>query len=276
MPEEPLFLTGGDYRLFAVLHRPEAPARGGCVLCAPFAEEKKGAHRILVDLARALCRAGMPVLRFDYRGTGDSEGDFTDFTLAGALADIQQATAFLRSQGGTEIGLLGLRLGATLAAQGDATWLALWEPIESGRRYLQMNLRQQRIRAMMTAAEGEQAKTRLGSAPAVGEKPSFSLPEAGDDFDGYWLTPELQAELNALSFPRPVAGKAPARVLAVSVNAAGRVAPEAERLQTAFTAAGADATSQAVAAEPFWSLQDPAPLPDLVQLTAAWILGKGE
>lgn len=38
-----------------------------------------GSHRQFVQLARALARQGHVVLRFDYRGMGDSEGDLRDF-----------------------------------------------------------------------------------------------------------------------------------------------------------------------------------------------------
>lgn len=271
MGETPLWITGGERRLFGVLHRPDTPApkRGGALLLAPFAEEKKGAHRLLVDLARALCRHGVTVLRFDYRGTGDSEGAFTDFTLAGALADTRVALDLLREQAAvTQVGLLGVRLGATLAAQAapavGATWLGVWEPVSSGRRYQQMILRQKRIREMMTAAEGAGAEEKA-SAHATASAAE------GYDFDGYWITPRLQAELDALTFSA-AAGQTPGRVLGVSVNAAGRVARDLETLGAAYRDAGAAVHLAAVAAEPFWNLQDPVPVPELVRVTTEWVI----
>lgn len=280
--ETPVLLTGGEFTLYGVLHRPEGGmAPLGCVCCAPFAEEKKGAHRLLVDLARALARRGVPVLRFDYRGTGDSAGAFTDFTLAGAIADISQAVSFLQARCGVpRVGLLGVRLGAALAAQAlpaigmAGTTLVLWEPVTNGRRFLQLSLRQKRIREMMTAAEGgeradEEAAARSPATPGT----PFAAPDLppGIDCDGYWVTTRLQEELEALVFPEPVAGLVPGRLLGLSVNAAGRVSRELEGLGTAYREAGAAVELAGVVAEPFWSLQDPVPVPELVRLTADWL-----
>lgn len=54
MTEEAFFLRRGGERLFAFLHRPDGPCRGGAVLCAPPAEEKLWAHRVFVSFAREL------------------------------------------------------------------------------------------------------------------------------------------------------------------------------------------------------------------------------
>lgn len=117
MAEEPLYFPADGFRLFGVLHTPEADARGyGVVFCAPFAEEHKQGYRVFADMARRLEAQGFACLRFDYRGTGDSEGPFTAFTLAGAVRDIGAAAELLRQRAGVQrIGLVGLRLGASLA-----------------------------------------------------------------------------------------------------------------------------------------------------------------
>ncbi|MBI3944361.1 MAG: alpha/beta hydrolase [Armatimonadetes bacterium] len=317
MQEEATIIAGGEFRLFGVLHHPTASGRAdvGALLLPPFAEEKKGAHRLLVDLARELCRRGVPTLRFDYRGTGDSEGTFTDFTLSGALADARRAIAFLRERASTDrVGLVGVRLGGTLAAhlaretETRAAWLALWEPITSGRRYVQMNLRQMRIREMMTAAEGSRTGsvgvweyggmgvTGSGGAipktdepirgrpiphtptPPHSHTPTLPYshtptpPREGYDFDGYWITPALHAELGALTLPTPRDEGGPPRVLAIAVNAAARVSSELEALASTYGSAGASVAAIAVAAEPFWSLQDTVPVPKLIRATADWVV----
>lgn len=139
--------SGSD--LFGILHVPDAndPNRNtGIVFCAPFAEEKLWAHRVFVNFARLLAKSGYSVLRFDYRGHGDSDGWFEDATLLTRLEDIQGAVSVLRKEALVDrVGLLGLRLGASLAfiAAEDAgvDFLLLWEPILDGEDYFQQCLR---------------------------------------------------------------------------------------------------------------------------------------
>src|SRR3954467_14174163 len=47
------------------------------VLCPPIGYEGICGYPVLVQIARTLAAGGLPVLRFDYHGTGDSAGDDT-------------------------------------------------------------------------------------------------------------------------------------------------------------------------------------------------------
>lgn len=143
--EKPFFFRNGENQLFGVLHRSasaKVPSQG-FVFCHPCFEEKLWAHRVYVGMARELAERGYPVLRFDYRGHGDSDGDFELATLATRLADIGSAVQTLRNETGvTQVGLLGLRLGATLAAvSADSipgiSRLVLWDPVVDGAAYMQ-------------------------------------------------------------------------------------------------------------------------------------------
>ena len=146
LSETPFFFRNGQYQLFGILHRPaNSVARGqGFVFCHPCFEEKLWAHRVFVTLARELTADGYHVLRFDYMGHGDSDGDFTHSTIGSRLSDLACAINLLRQEIGNDarVGLLGLRLGATLAAvhaESDAkiARLVLWDPIIDGAPYMQ-------------------------------------------------------------------------------------------------------------------------------------------
>lgn len=148
MRESPVFFSKPGQRLFGMLHETDADAATGWVFCHPFAEEKLWAHRVFVNMARALVQAGMPVLRFDYRGYGDSDGRFEQFTLADHVADVHTAVAELRQRtpGLTRVNLLGLRYGASvalLAAAGSSAFgrLVLWDPVVDMEQYLLDQLR---------------------------------------------------------------------------------------------------------------------------------------
>jgi pimeloyl-ACP methyl ester carboxylesterase len=81
------------------------------------------------------------VLRFDYSGTGDSWGDLSDASIDQWVADVGAAVREMEMSGATEISLVGLRLGATLAAlsaceQQSVRKVVLWEPVLDGARYV--------------------------------------------------------------------------------------------------------------------------------------------
>ena len=73
-----IFDCAGD-PLVGVLHPGTDGARTGVVVVVGGPQYRVGSHRQLVHLARHLARAGVPVLRFDARGMGDSGGAFPGF-----------------------------------------------------------------------------------------------------------------------------------------------------------------------------------------------------
>ncbi len=121
------------------------PAAGnrGVIICAAQGYEELCTHRPMRGLAERIAKAGLPTLRFDYPGTGDSIGDERDPARVRAWLDsIHAASRYLRQQIGVkEIAIVGLRIGATLAAiaaeeLGDVEAVALMAPPVSGRVYV--------------------------------------------------------------------------------------------------------------------------------------------
>lgn len=84
--ETALFTCDGD-TLVGILATPEIPAKTGLVVIVGGPQTRVGSHRQFVLLSRALAAAGYAVLRFDYRGMGDSEGDQRSFeSVSGDIA----------------------------------------------------------------------------------------------------------------------------------------------------------------------------------------------
>ncbi len=113
------------------------------VLCHPWGQEYLRAHRAMRHLAVLLARASVHVLHFDYFGTGDSAGDMTEGDLRGWALDVETAIDELRdTTGAARVGLVGLRLGGTLAAtvaarrRDDVDSLVLWDPVVRGDEYV--------------------------------------------------------------------------------------------------------------------------------------------
>lgn len=131
--------------LFGWLHQTPRlrPRTGAVLLCNPMGEEAARAHRVYRVLATQLERAGYPVLRFDYSGTGDSAGDAADATVDEWVDDVATAAGELaRAAPKARLVLVGLRLGATIAAVAAASkdlrvkHLVLWDPVTDGEEYL--------------------------------------------------------------------------------------------------------------------------------------------
>ena len=148
MHEDYRFLDLNGERIFAGLHRPTKPATRAIVMCHPLGEEKLWAHRVFVSFGRDLAKAGFAVLRFDFRGEGDSDRAFQQTDLETRIQDACLAVDAARTLNPsvTEVTLLGLRLGAGIAAaaaarRGDVARLVLWDPVVDGAAYMQTVLR---------------------------------------------------------------------------------------------------------------------------------------
>lgn len=112
--EATVFECAGD-TLLGILAKPETPAQTGVVLIVGGPQYRVGSHRQFVLLARALAAAGYAVLRFDYRGMGDSEGDQRDFEAVSADIDAAIDALQQRLPGVKHIALWGLCDAASAA-----------------------------------------------------------------------------------------------------------------------------------------------------------------
>jgi exosortase A-associated hydrolase 2 len=187
MSEVPFFFPSAGFDLFGVMHAPQAARRSTAFLfCPPFGEEMLWTRLVYVNFARELARRGYPVLRFDYRGTGDSDGDFEDSTVETCLSDIRCALGVLAEKSGpaSATALLGVRFGATLAALTaeavpEVRRLVLWSPILNGAAYMQELLRVNLTTQLALYKEVRQNREALVQAMAEGRPANV---------DGYEIT----------------------------------------------------------------------------------------
>jgi putative redox protein len=121
MGTEPFDFTGAEgQRLSGRLERPEGRATGAWALfahCFTCSKSSVAAVRI----SRALAALGVGVLRFDFTGLGESEGEFADSTFSGGVRDVHAAVEAMAAMGMAPSLLIGHSLGgaAVLAAAGD-------------------------------------------------------------------------------------------------------------------------------------------------------------
>lgn len=126
MPKPPkaetLFINGPAGRLEAILERPvDAVSIGHVVVCHPHPLHGGTMHnKVAHTLARAFLRTGFTALRFNFRGTGDSEGSYDNGD--GELDDALAAMTWLREQqADLPIWLAGFSFGAAIAVKAAAT-----------------------------------------------------------------------------------------------------------------------------------------------------------
>lgn len=127
-------------RLFAAWHPPRrSPSIDAvAVFCSPFGREIGCAQVLERRISEELALRGVGALRFDYFGTGDSEGCSTEADLDRWLLDVAGAVNEGRQRSGAHrVCLLGVRLGALVAARyterdGPVSAFCAIDPISSG------------------------------------------------------------------------------------------------------------------------------------------------
>lgn len=110
----------GDNTLRGMLHVPDGPRPFPAVMfCHGFTGHRIEAHFLFVTIARRLEAIGVASLRFDFAGSGESDGQFADMTMSGEADDAEAALEFLGRHPAVDagrIGALGLSLGGGVAA----------------------------------------------------------------------------------------------------------------------------------------------------------------
>lgn len=111
-----LFIDGPSGRLEAILERPESVENPRCaVVCHPHPQHGGTMHnKVAHTLARAFLDCGFAVLRFNFRGTENSEGAYDEGV--GEIDDARAALAWMRQHFDQESAWLGgFSFGAAVA-----------------------------------------------------------------------------------------------------------------------------------------------------------------
>ncbi|MBK8011460.1 MAG: alpha/beta fold hydrolase [Deltaproteobacteria bacterium] len=191
-PPQTYFFEHAGRNLLAVFFGPGDRAAGdvGMVMMNGFGGDYAYARTRLTFFGRAMAARGVPSLRFDYSGYGDSDGAFTDSTPEQMKSDAEAAMAELaRRSGCTRFILLGVRFGATLAAmiadgRSDIESLVLWEPVPQPWAYLYGELRktvalQTRLFSAVRLTRDQIVANILGDRPSMVEGYDLNVVDMG-------------------------------------------------------------------------------------------------
>ena len=111
MNVEKVFFQSDGQKISGVLHLPEQNSPP-CVVASHGLLSSKDSEKYIA-LGERLSREGIAMLRFDFRGIGESEGRLEDDTVSRRIADLGAAIDFVLSRAGLgkKIGLVGSSLG---------------------------------------------------------------------------------------------------------------------------------------------------------------------
>ncbi len=252
---------------FCLFHKPDAQViwRGAVVYVHPFAEEMNKSRRMAALQARALAEAGYAVLQIDLQGCGDSSGDFGDATWEGWIEDVCLACNWLRQHSDAEIWLWGLRTGCLLASAVAAridrpSSLLLWQPVVSGKQFLQQFLRL-KLASEMQGGDPKKLMERIRRQLAQGQSVEIA---------GYRLSSGLADGLEKAELS-PVARTARIEWIELSakreenVDAMESMSPLASSWLEKWRAAGLHARGRMVCGPSFWQTAEIAECPALLE-----------
>lgn len=102
-----------------------------------FCGNKMGPHFIFVKLSRTLEKLGIASVRFDFAGSGESDGDFKAMTFGGEIKDANNILDYVKQLDFVDkekIALLGFSMGGAIASviagdrKNEINTLCLWAP----------------------------------------------------------------------------------------------------------------------------------------------------
>jgi alpha/beta superfamily hydrolase len=229
--------------------------RGAVLFVPPFAEERKGALPVFVQAARFLAGHGIASLLFDFTGTGDSGGDFTDTPPDCFDAEAEAALDWLgRTFPSVKQAVLGLRTGASLASRlaarrPELTALVLWSPV-SGPDFMRQLLQRRMVNDMVAYGQARESRAALEARLRAGDPVDLD----GFLFSGAFYQWALQLE------PRPAA-------IPVFLATGGHD----EKGLAAFPEGAANVTRSELRHPPFWNTVGHVDLTNLIHATTAWL-----
>ena len=220
----------------------EANGSGDCYVVAPaFAEEMNRSRDLLRAFGHKAASRNAVTLIPDLRGTGDSPGDFGNYSVESWCDDLTAVVEFARERyRHRSVTLLGIRFGALLAARISNTLaikrLLLWQPVVEGKRMTREFLR------IWSAAN-------MNSNTTVRER----LEDDGTlEVAGYRVSNQLIQEVDSMSFELDSARSIALRWLETGPT----LSPRSERTIEALRHAGHDIDAVSVDCPPFWRVQE--------------------
>lgn len=121
--QQDVSIQSGEHTLRGTVHIPaqnradnQVPA---VILFHGFTANRQEAHRMFLKLSRALEKQGIASFRFDFAGSGESDGDFSDMSVSSELRDAEAVLSYVQSLdvvNRNRIAVCGISLGGLIAS----------------------------------------------------------------------------------------------------------------------------------------------------------------
>ncbi|MFO7881917.1 MAG: alpha/beta fold hydrolase [Kosmotogaceae bacterium] len=120
MEKKPFIIGKEGDRVAGVIQKPDGEGKIPVVIfCHGFTGNHIEPHFIFRRAADALIKKNIGSIRFDFRGSGDSDGDFKNMTVRTELEDVEKVFKYALSLpwvSTSRIGMLGYSMGGTITA----------------------------------------------------------------------------------------------------------------------------------------------------------------
>lgn len=193
------WIISEDHRLSAMIHvnsytMYQTPI---VICCHGFTSEKIGSNQLMLNLAKTITAAGLIALRFDFTGSGESEGEFaTDTVVSKWRQDLIHVVNWVRSRPefeGLPVYLLGHSLGGLIVLSHQDSPIAgrivlapVVHPVDNFRNILGPALWQQSL-------AGKDVANFLGKGFTIG--PNFVADLVENQYEPLRRISELSAPL---------------------------------------------------------------------------------
>ncbi|MCB1843971.1 MAG: hydrolase 2, exosortase A system-associated [Halioglobus sp.] len=190
----PLFLGEYGERVFTLQFAPSGKIRGHIVYLPPFAEEMNRCRSAVADQARAFAARGFACTLLDFFGTGDSDGQLQDASLARWHDNVRLVVDHLQRESAAPLLLWGLRLGGLVALdfasrrEYPVSDIILWQPVTGAAVFVNQMLRQRIAMLSMRGLPAEKT-VEIRERLARGEQVEIA---------GYTVSGQLLEDLEAV------------------------------------------------------------------------------
>jgi uncharacterized protein len=274
--DEKIFFFEGSHKrsLLGFLHIPVAHRKKtGVVYCHPFADEQSLSHRVAVETSRKIAEIGFPVLRFDFSGCGDSQGELIEARLSDWLEDLRAAINYIKATLKIEdIILWGLRLGASIALlhaikHHEIKSLILWQPVTNFENHFNQFIKRE-IFSTLTENPNRNVSidTTFDKLQKKGEVNIIGYPISND-----FLASFRTINKTAFIFKKPVCNG-----VVISVSLMQAPSSVLKNFNNQLLSNGMNAELKHVIADPFWDRYWRWSCPEITAATIHWITNSDE